>query len=94
MNPDELVQKLTSMSAAHALAMAVRDPDMQATRGWNLSRWRCDEAQEAVRFVHHTPRGQPDIAVLCVHGPPGSEWVYEATLPLAPCPTRLVVLNE
>lgn len=94
MNPDELVHLLTSMAVAHNLAQAVRDPGAQATRGWNLSRWRCDESEEAVRFVHHTPRGHADIAVLCVHGPPGSEWVYEATLALAPCPTRLVVLKE
>lgn len=94
MNPDELVHLLTSMQAAHELAGAVRDPDAQAKRGWNLSRWHCDEADEAVRFVHHTPRGQPDVALLCVQGQEGAEWVYETAMRLAPCPTRLVFVNE
>jgi len=93
MNPDELVLLLTTMKAAHELARAVREAEVQAQRGWNLTRWRCDEADEAVRFVHHTPRGQPDVALLCVQHAEGAEWVYEATLALAPCPTRLVVLK-
>jgi hypothetical protein len=94
MNPDELVHILTSMEAAHALARAVSDPDLQAAHGWNLTRWCCDDAGEAVRFVHHTPQGKPDSAVLCVDGTLGGEWVYETTLRLAPCPTRLVVLKK
>ena len=94
MNPDQLVHLLTSMQAAHQVARAVRDVNEQSARGWDLSRWRCDEADEAVRFTHLTPRGQPDVAVLCVHEANGAEWVYEATLALAPCPTQLVVLKN
>jgi hypothetical protein len=94
MNPDELAHLLTSMEAAHTLAEAVRCPDLQAVKGWNLTRWRCDEAPEAVRFVHHDPRGKPDTALLCVNSPGDCEWVYETTLRLATCPTRLLVLNK
>lgn len=94
MNPDQLVGLLTSMQAAHDLARAVRDTAAQAERGLDLSRWRCDEAEEAVRFVHHTPRGQPDVAVLCVPDAKNTEWVYECSARLAPYPTRLVVLKQ
>jgi hypothetical protein len=94
MNPDELAHLLTSMEAAHALAEAVRSPDLQSAKGWNLTRWRCDEVPEAVRFIHHNPRGEPDTALLCIHGPEASEWVYEAGMRLASCPTRLLVLNK
>jgi hypothetical protein len=94
MNPDELAQLLTSMEAAHTLARAVRNADLQAVKGWNLTRWRCDEVPEAVRFIHHTPEGKPDAALLCVHGPEACAWIYQATLGLAPCPTRLVVLEN
>jgi hypothetical protein len=31
---------------------------------------------------------------LCFHGPESCAWVYEATLGLAPCPTRLVALDQ
>jgi hypothetical protein len=94
MNPDQLARLLTSMDAAHRLAKTVRDASAQAASGMDLTRWRCDEAEEAVRFVHHTAKGQPDVALLCVRGHDGAEWVYEATLALAPCPTRLVVVKE
>jgi len=93
MNPDELAQMLTSMRMAHDLAQAMRDPRVQSARGWDLGRWRCDEADDAVRFVHHSARGQPDVALLCVQRAEGAEWVYEAALRLSPCPTRLLVLK-
>ena len=94
MNPDQLVCMLTSMQAAHDLARAVRDTAAQVERGLDLSRWRCDEADEAMRFGHHTQRGQPDVAVLCVPDAKDTEWVYEATARLVPYPTRLVVLRK
>jgi hypothetical protein len=94
MNPDELVRMLTSMQAAHDLARAVRNPTEQTERRLDLSRWRCDEAEEVVRFVHHTPRGQPDVAVLCIPDVTDTEWVYQTTARLAPYPTRLVVLKQ
>lgn len=93
MNPDELLHLITSMDAAHALAEAVRDPDLQAARGWDLKRWRCDEVPEAVRFIHHNRMGRPDTALLCVKSNEACTWLYEATLKMAPCPTRLVVLD-
>jgi hypothetical protein len=94
MNPDELAHLLTSMDAAHTLARAVSDPELQAAKGWNLTRWRCDDAGEAVRFVHHNAQGNPDTAVLCVDGAKASEWVYATAVRLAACPTRLVVLKN
>src|SRR5262245_4161955 len=94
MNPDELVHLLTSMEAAHSLARAVQDPRLQAEQGWDLTRWRCDEAAEAVRFTHHNRQGKPDTAVLCVNRAEACEWVYETTLRLAPYPTRLLVLRN
>jgi hypothetical protein len=93
MNPDELLHLLTSMDAAHAMAQAVRDPEMQIARGWDLQRWRCDAVDEAVRFVHLNRHGRPVTALLCVKGPEACTWIYEATLRMAPFPTRLVVLE-
>src|SRR5262245_44195293 len=94
MNPDELVHMLTSMEAVNEMARAVGAPELQAEHGWNLMRWRCDDAGEAVRFVHHNTQGKPDNAVLCVDGTSGGEWVYETALRLATYPTRLVVLKK
>lgn len=92
MNPDELVLRLSSMSDAHDLAQAVRDPAQQSARGWDLSRWLVEETAAAVRFLHHDRLGKPDTAVLCADAPESCRWAYEAALRLAAVPTTLRLL--
>ena len=66
MSPEELIQHLTSLEAALALAEAIVEPARQAARGWDLAGWTCEIAPGSVRFLYHGEGGRATAAVLVV----------------------------